>query len=92
MIKADATNIAKIKVVGIGWYVRHYTPSMEQQKIRHKQNLSEIPTELQYVEGSVFMKEVKTQSFWGFELVSREGINVPSLNIVGFQQGGRQNA
>ena len=49
-----------------------------------------MPTELRYIERSVFMKEVNTQSFWVFELGTHEGINVPIYIIVGFQQSDRQ--
>ena len=56
-----------------------------------KQSTDKILTELQYVEGSVFMKEVKTQNLWSFELGTQEGINVPIWNIVGFQQSDRQS-
>ena len=48
------------------------------------------PTELRYVERSVFMKEVNTQKFWTFELGTQGRINVPIWNIVGFQQSDRQ--
>ena len=44
-------------------YVPHFTLSMEQQKIISKQILSEIPTELQYVERFVFVKDVKSRKF-----------------------------
>ena len=48
------------------------------------------PINLHYPEISCFMKE-NTQNFWTFELGTREGINVPLLVIVGFQQMDRQN-
>ena len=56
-----------------------------------KQIQNKIPTELRYVERSVFMKEVNTQNLWGFELGTQEGINVPIWIIVGFQQSDRQH-
>ena len=37
------------------------------------------------------MKEVKTQSFWTFELGTQEGINVPICFYVVFQQNHRQH-
>ena len=49
------------------------------------------PTELRYVERSVFKKEVNTQKFWTFELGTQERINVPIWKIVGFQQSYRQH-
>ena len=69
--KANATNKTKIKINVIEWYVPHYSPSTEQQKIISNQNLSKIPTELHYVGRSIFMKEVNTRSFgllnWGLK-------------------------
>ena len=68
MNKAKATNNAKIKTNCFESYVPHYTPSLEQQTILSNQIVKKIPTELQYVEKSVFMKDVNTQMFWTFEL------------------------
>ena len=66
--KANATNNAKVKVYGFEWYVSHYTPSIPQQALFSKQILSKIPTELQYIERSFFLKEVNTEILWTFEL------------------------
>ena len=74
--KADATIVGRIKINGIEWYVPHYTPSISNQAILSKQILSKVPTELQYVERSVFMKNVNTKNFGTFELGTQEGINV----------------
>ena len=49
------------------------------------------PTELRYVERSVFMKEVNTQNLWTFELGIQEGVNVPIWFIAGFQLSDRQH-
>ena len=70
---ADARN----KIDHIQWYVPHYTPSIQQQGILSRQILSKTPTELRYVERSVFMKEVNNQNLWNFELGSQESLNVP---------------
>ena len=59
--KDNAVNNAKIKINSVEWYVPHYTASMSQQTILSNQIVNRIPTELQYVERSVFMKELKTQ-------------------------------
>ena len=56
------------------------------KEIQHK-----IPTELRYVESSVFMKEVNTQNLWSFELGTQEGINLPIWIIIGFQQSDWQD-
>ena len=57
-----------------------------------KQISDKIPTELRYVETSVFMKEVNTQNLCSFELGTQEGVNVPLWIIVGFQQRKRQDS
>ena len=61
----------------LDWYVPYYTTSPKEQGILKKQIQDKIPTELRYVEKSVFMKEVNTQNLWSFELGIQEGINVP---------------
>ena len=89
--KANATNNEKIKINAIEWYIPHYTPSMQQQSILSNQILSKTPTEIKYPERSVFMKEVKTQNFWTFELGTQEGIDIPTWIFVAFQQNDRQH-
>ena len=89
--KGNAINNAKIKIIAIEWYVAHFTPSMQQQSILSKQIINKTPTQIQYPERSVFMKEVNTQSFWSFELGAQEGINIPSFIFVAFQQNDRQH-
>ena len=83
--KRNATANGKIKINIIEWYVPHYTASPKEQGTLMKQITNTIPTELRYVERSVFMKEVNTQNLWSFELCNQEGINVPIWIIVGFQ-------
>ena len=82
---------ARIKIDHIHWYVPHYTPSMSQQGIMSKQISNKTPTELRYVERSVFMKQVNNQNLWNFELGSQENMNVPIWIIIGFQQQDRQD-
>ena len=91
MNKDNAINNAKIKINAIEWHVPHYIPSIPQQAILSKQILSKVPTQLQYVAKAVFMKDVNTQNLWTFELGTQEGINVPILIIIGFQQKDRQD-
>ena len=83
---------ARIKIDPIHWYVPHYTPSISQQAITSKQILNKTPTELRYVERSVFMKEVHNQNLWNFELGSQENMNVTIWIIIGFQQEDRQDS
>ena len=61
--KANGINNGKIKINAIEWYVPHYTPSMQQQSILSKQILNKSPTQIQFPERSVFMKEVKFLDF-----------------------------
>ena len=89
--KDNAINNGRIKINGIEWYVPHYTPSMQQQSILSKQILNKTPTQIQYPERSVFMKEVNTQNVWTFELGTQEGINIPTWIFVAFQQNDRQH-
>ena len=89
--KGNAINIGKIKINALEWYVPHYTPSIQQQSILSKQILNKTPTQIQYPERSVFMKEVNTQNFWTFELGTQEGINIPTWIFIGFQQNDRQH-
>ena len=90
--KANGIADARIKVVHIHWYVPHYTPSIAQQGLMSKQILNKTPTELRYVERSVFMKQVNNQNVWNFELGSQENVNVPIWIIIGFQQQDRQDS
>ena len=90
--KAAVIADARIKIDHIHWYVPHYTPSMSQQAIMSKQILNKTPTELRYVERSVFMKEVNNQNLWYLKLGSQENMNVPQWIIIGFQQQDRQDS
>ena len=65
--KADATILGKVKINAIEWYVPHYTASMSQQAVLSNQIVNKIHTELQYIERSVFMKEVNRQNLWSYE-------------------------
>ena len=73
-------------------YVPHYTPSIQQQDNLSKQMFSRTPTELRYIERSVFMKEVNNQNLWKFELGSQESMNIPIYNIIEIQQRDRQDS
>ena len=89
--KAAATNNAKVKINSLDWYVPHYSPNLEEYNKLMNQIEKNSPTLLHYPERSVFMKEVKTQNLWTFELGTQEGINVPMRIFVDFQQNDRQN-
>ena len=91
MNRGNAINNGKIKINAIEWYVPHYTPSMQQQAILSKQIINKTPTEIQYPERSVFMKEANTENFWTFELGTQEGISIPTFIFAAFQQNDRQH-
>ena len=90
--KDNAINFGKSKINAIEWYVPQYTTSIPQQAVLSDQVLGKVPTELQYVERSVFMKVVNTQILWTFELGTPEGMNVPIWITVGFQKRERQDS
>ena len=89
--KAGGIADARFKIDHIHWYIPHYNPSMQQQQMISKQILNKTPTELRYVERSVFMKEVNNQNLWNFELDTPESMNLPVWVIIGFQQQNRQD-
>ena len=89
--KANAINNGKIRINALEWYIPHYTPSMQQQSILSDQILNKKPTQIQYPERSVFMKEVNTQNVWTFELGTQEGVSIPTWIFVAFQQNDRQH-
>ena len=90
MNKANATNIDIIEIRSIEWCVPQCNPSIPRQAILSKQILSKVPTELHYVEESVFMKDLITQTIWSFEMGTQEGIHVPIWNLVGSEQKDKQ--
>ena len=54
--------------------------------------MSKVPTEFQYIEKHVFMKEVTTQKFWTFELGTPEVFKISIKIFVGFQQRNEQDS
>ena len=83
---------ASIKIDHIHWYVPHRTPSIQQHGVISKQILSKTPTELRYIERSVFMKEESFQSLCNFEMGSQESNKVRMWIILAFQQRDRQDS
>ena len=61
--KANATTKSKIKINSLQWYVQQYTPSPNEYNKIMTQIKHKTPTNFHYPERSVFMKEVRTQSF-----------------------------
>ena len=91
MNKDNAVANGRVKINSLDWYVPHYSPNFEEYNKLMNQIKKSSPTLLHYPERSVFMKEVKTQNLWTFELGTQEGINVPIWIFVAFQQNDRQN-
>ena len=88
---ANTINKAKVNISSLEWYVPHYNPSLEEYNKLQVQIKQKTPTNLQYPERSVFMKEVNTQNLWTFELGVQEYVNVPIWIFIAFQQMERQN-
>ena len=82
---------ARKRIDHMHWYVPHYTPCIQQHSILSNQIIRKIPTELRYIERSVFIKEVNNQNLWSFELGSQESTNVPIWVIIGFQERDTQD-
>ena len=89
--KDNAISIGKFKINAIEWYVPHYSPSLDQQRVLTKQIVDKTPTRLHYRERSVFMKEVNTQNFWTFELGTQEGIKNPIWIFTVFRKSDREH-
>ena len=87
----NATSNAKNVINYLEWPVPHYVPIPEKYDKFLNEISKKTPTNLQYAEKSVFMKEVNTQNFWTFELGTQEGVNVPIWIFVAFQQHDRQH-
>ena len=92
MDKAAAIVDARIQVDHNHCYVPHYTPSIPQQGLLSKQISGNTPTELRYIERSVFMKEVNNQKLWNFELGSQESMYVHIWITIGFQKRDRKSS
>ena len=75
----NALNDAKIKINSIEWLIPQYIASVKQQTILMDQIVKMIPTNLHYVERSVFMQEVRNQKTWQFQSGVEEGMNIQYL-------------
>ena len=83
---------ARFEIDHIHGCVPQHTPSIQQQSLLSNQILSKTPTELRYVERSVFMKEVNNQNMWNFIMGPKELLNVPIRTNIGFQQRDREDS
>ena len=55
---------AKINIKQIEWCVLHYIPNIENQTLVKEQILNKEPTELSFIERSVFRKNVNSDNNW----------------------------
>ena len=63
----------------IGWYIPHFTPSLENQQILMDQLLKK-----DFIPKVVFRKDVNTNNNWTFEL-GKSGESTPTFVIFGLQ-------
>ena len=82
--KDNAIINTPIKIKSIEWHVPHYTPSLNEQDLISNQTLSRTVVELQYIERSVFMEEVKYQKKMNFQVGTQEGVNISIFLTIGF--------
>ena len=68
IILNNGVDAAKIVTKDTGWYIPHFTPSLDNQQIMMDQLLNKDSTELYYMERNVFRKDVNTESNWTFDL------------------------
>ena len=68
MLVLNATGIGRIKINNIEWYEPQYRANVKEKGKLMEQIIDKIPTELRYVDTSVFMKEVNNQNLWSFKL------------------------
>ena len=67
VFRTAGVDIAEVDVKDISWYIPHYVPNLENQQLVLNQILNKDPTELSYIERTVFRKDVKTNNNWTFE-------------------------
>ena len=84
VFRTNGVDAAKVLVKDISWYIPHYVPSLETQQLVMDQILNKDPTELKYIERTVFRKDVNTNNNWIFEL-GNSGLESPIFVILGFQ-------
>ena len=60
--------------------------------ILSKPIINKVPTDVQFVKRSVFLKELNIHYLWRFEIRTQEGINVLIRLITGFQHRDRKDS
>ena len=84
IIRGAGVDAAKVVIKDFGWYIPHFTPTLENQQIVMDQLLNKDPTELYYIERTFYRKDVNTNNNWTFDL-GTSGESTPTFVIVSFQ-------
>ena len=83
------SDVAKVEIKDIVWYVRHDTPSFDNISPLNEHILSKKNTKYSYVSRMVSYKPVNLNNNWSFEIGTESGTDVPICVIVGFQSAQR---
>ena len=68
------------------WSVTQYTPSISNQKLLLGHIVTKTSTKLSNIKRTTYMKDVKTEKNWTFELGVGDSIDLPIFIILGFMQ------
>ena len=82
---------AKIVITNIGWFIPHFTHSLENQQIMMDPLLNKDPTELYYMKRIVFRKDLNTKNKWIIDL-GNSGESTPTFVKVGFQDRNKNDS
>ena len=88
IIRCNGVDVAKVVVKDISWYIPDYVPNLVNQQFVMDQLLNKDPTELSYIERTVFRNYVNTNNNWTFDLGNSGGSyreSTPTFIIVGFE-------
>ena len=79
-------------IISTGIYLIIHFLLDKQQDFLSKQIFGKTPTELRYVERSVFTTEGNNQNLWNFNIGSQEPMHTPIRTIITFQQQDREDS
>ena len=71
IVPTAGVDSAKMVIEDNGWYVPHYTTSLENQQIMMDQLLNKDPTELYYKERILFTKDANTNNTRTFDFLGK---------------------
>ena len=81
IVHTARVDAAKFVIKDIAWYIRHFTPSLENQQIMMDQLLNKDSTKVCYMERIVFRKNENTNNNWTSDL-GNSAKSTPTLVIV----------